>query len=66
MIEILVNGQARKVAMDESIEHLIAQYAGGGPIAVALNGQFVGKENYAKTTVVANDKIDILSPIQGG
>lgn len=66
MIEILINGQAQEVAMGARIEQLVEQFAGSGPFAVALNGQFVGKENYAKTMVVAADKIDILSPIQGG
>lgn len=66
MIEVLINGQEQQVAEGCHIEQLVEQFAGRGPFAVALNGQFVGKENYDKTSVVAADKIDILSPIQGG
>ena len=66
MIEVLINGQSQQVAKDSPIQNIVEQFAGAGPFAVALNGQFVGKENYGKTSVNAKDKIDILSPIQGG
>lgn len=70
MIEVLINGQAQEVAegsnIEQIVEQIVEQFAGSGPFAVALNGQFVGKENYAKTAVTKADKIDILSPIQGG
>lgn len=34
--------------------------------AVALNGNFIGKESYQKTLVNDGDSVDILQPIQGG
>jgi sulfur carrier protein len=34
--------------------------------AVALNGDFVSREDYDKTSVKNGDSIDILLPIQGG
>ncbi|NQY62104.1 MAG: sulfur carrier protein ThiS [Alteromonadaceae bacterium] len=34
--------------------------------ALALNGEFVGKDDYCSTSIKANDSIDILFPIQGG
>lgn len=34
--------------------------------ALALNGNFVGKEDYANTDLKNNDSIDILFPIVGG
>ncbi|NQZ09961.1 MAG: sulfur carrier protein ThiS [Algicola sp.] len=45
---------------------VITQFGAGGQFAVALNGQFVSKQNYPQTMVSADDKIEILSPIQGG
>ena len=66
MIEVFINDKAQQVAKGVSIEQLVSQFAGAGPFAVALNGEFVGKENYDKTAVSDKDKIDILSPIQGG
>ncbi|MGJ8692507.1 MAG: sulfur carrier protein ThiS [Thalassotalea sp.] len=34
--------------------------------AVALNGQFVSKQNYGETSIKPNDALDILFPIVGG
>ncbi|NQY36542.1 MAG: sulfur carrier protein ThiS [Alteromonadaceae bacterium] len=34
--------------------------------ALALNGDFIGRDDYCSTPVKANDNIDILFPIQGG
>jgi len=34
--------------------------------ALALNGEFVGKDDYANTVLKSNDSIDILFPIVGG
>lgn len=34
--------------------------------AVAVNGDFVSREDYANTHVINGDSIDVLLPIQGG
>jgi len=34
--------------------------------AVALNGDFIGKNQYGSTLLSTGDSIDILFPIQGG
>jgi len=34
--------------------------------AVALNSDFVGRGDYAKTLIQAGDSLDVLFPIQGG
>lgn len=34
--------------------------------ALALNGDFIGREDYQKTPVSDNDSIDLLFPIVGG
>jgi len=34
--------------------------------AVALNGDFVGKDDYPHTLVKNGDSVDVLQPIQGG
>jgi sulfur carrier protein len=34
--------------------------------AVALNGDFVGKNDYDTTMVKNGDSLDVLQPIQGG
>lgn len=34
--------------------------------ALALNGEFIGREDYQHTVVKDNDSIDVLFPIVGG
>lgn len=34
--------------------------------ALALNGDFIGKDDYANTELKSNDSIDLLFPIVGG
>ena len=34
--------------------------------AVALNSEFVGRDEYQTTTINQGDSIDVLFPIQGG
>lgn len=34
--------------------------------ALALNGEFIGREDYQYTAVNENDSIDVLFPIVGG
>ena len=34
--------------------------------AVALNGDFIGKEEYDATLLKNGDSLDVLQPIQGG
>jgi|TARA_B110000211_G_scaffold233454_1_gene299756 sulfur carrier protein len=34
--------------------------------ALALNGEFIGREDYQHTVVKDNDSIDLLFPIVGG
>lgn len=34
--------------------------------ALALNGDFIGREDYQNTAVSENDSIDVLFPIVGG
>lgn len=66
MIEISVNNQLVGMPEEATVAHVVEQHASQGPFAVALNGQFVSKAQYQTTKVSMKDKIDILSPIQGG
>tara|TARA_R110000796_G_scaffold49912_4_gene118537 strand:+ start:679 stop:897 length:219 start_codon:yes stop_codon:yes gene_type:complete len=34
--------------------------------ALALNGNFIGREDYCATFIQSNDSIDVLFPIVGG
>jgi len=49
---------------EQSNEHQLAKKQPS--FALALNGNFIGKDEYASTPVRPNDSLDILLPIQGG
>lgn len=65
-MKLTVNNQPIDIGDNSTLSCVITQFGAAGQFAVALNGQFVSKQNYQQTPVSADDKIEILSPIQGG
>ena len=67
MIEIIVNGEKRTVQDGINIKEMILEigYTKEG-FALALNGTFVAIKAYEYTRVKARDRVEILSPVQGG
>ncbi len=69
-MNIYINGQKISLVTDNSLSKALAQFLTIEQqqlsFAVALNGDFVGKEYYSATQLNNNDSIDILFPIQGG
>jgi sulfur carrier protein len=66
---ILVNGQPRPFAPDQTVRDLVAA-VGLDPdrpgIAVALNGQVVPRARWAETRLCPDDKVEIIHAVQGG
>lgn len=50
------------LALDVFLNEVQAQTS----FAVALNGNFVGKQSYSHTCIKNDDSIDVLFPIVGG
>lgn len=70
-MNIHINGQAYPLAHEAKItvRAALAMYfiePQQSTFAVALNGDFVSKEDYGTTFVKNGDSVDILLPIQGG
>jgi sulfur carrier protein len=65
-MKITLNGEEREVA-GQTLAALVDE-AGLGPrkIATALNGAFVPAPERAKTRLAEGDRVEILSPMQGG
>ncbi len=70
-MNIHINGKAYSLDHEVHISvssaltlHFIEQQQ--STFAVALNGDFVGKEDYDTTLVKNGDSLDVLLPIQGG
>lgn len=67
MITLKVNNKNVELPKDCSVENALLQW-GYNPtgIAVAINGDFVPRGNYAQHLLQADDVIDVVAPIQGG
>jgi sulfur carrier protein len=72
-MQIYINGNSFELADAEATINIEIALVQALPekqlqqsFALALNGDFVGKDDYADTELVNNDSIDILFPIVGG
>lgn len=48
------------------LSELLNELAPKSPFAIARNGNFIPKSDYAKTPMDDGDVIDIISPVTGG
>jgi sulfur carrier protein len=65
-VSLVVNGAAMTVAAATLAELLIEADFAGTRVATAVNGAFVPEKARSETKLVAGDKIEILTPRQGG
>ena len=64
---ISVNGELKTFEPDTlTIQELIGEMKFAKGIAVALNETFVMRSKYSETKIKEGDRVDILSPVQGG
>jgi len=64
---ISVNGETKTFKTEIlTIQQLLEQMSFGEGIAVALNEEFVLRTTYNETNINDGDRLDILSPVQGG
>jgi sulfur carrier protein len=63
---VIVNGEPREVAAGTLAEALQALDYGEVKVATALNGEFVPARSRGATPVKDGDRIEIVSPRQGG
>jgi sulfur carrier protein len=63
---LTVNGEPRDVGVDTLGALLALLGLEGAAVATALNGSFVPKGKRAATTLQPGDRIEIVSPMQGG
>jgi len=66
-MKISINGEIKEFDRDSmTIQELLEIIDYGKGIAVALNETFILKTKYQDTTIKDGDRLDILSPVQGG
>ena len=66
-MKIIINGQPKTVDNQATIETILtAEGMASMKVAVALNANFIAKNDYTKTTISEGDAIEIVAPMQGG
>ena len=67
MITILVNGKPEQIPAPKNLQDFLQAWVGlPEHFAIAVNQQFVAKENYPQQAITAGDAIEILVAMQGG
>lgn len=67
-MKIVLNGVWREIQAEEAVLALLLQRLGYGQgrVATALNGEFVPASAREQITVHDGDRLEVLSPMQGG
>ncbi len=67
MISVSINGERQQLSAGQSIAAALASLGyEAAKVAVAINGEFVPRSDYAAREIRANDELDIVAPVQGG
>ncbi|MFT5033876.1 MAG: sulfur carrier protein [Bermanella sp.] len=67
MIQISVNSAPKTVDVSHNLTELLAVWGfDSGKVAVAINEDFVPRSAYAHTSLKAEDRVDVVAPVQGG
>ncbi len=66
-MNIVLNGQPLEIKGNLNIIDFLAAHGyAGKTVAVAINGTFLPRSNYATTILKAADNVEIVAPMQGG
>lgn len=67
MIEIRVNSELKNVDASRRLQELLSDWGfDSRKVAVAINEDFVPRSAYADIRLEANDRVDVVAPVQGG
>ena len=67
MIDILVNGESRRLAAPATVSALLEHMQLiGKRLAVERNGEIVPKSRHAETPLVSGDRLEIVVAVGGG
>jgi sulfur carrier protein len=65
-MSVLVNGRLQNLPEPPTLAALLVALAPPIPFAVACNGEFIPRANYAECEIQPGDRIDIVHPAAGG
>ena len=67
MITISLNGQPSQVVADTTLSEAVIDWGYAEQLfAVAINDTFVARNQYQETLLKEGDRVDVVSPMQGG
>lgn len=67
MIQVTVNGEARRFPAPVTFEQLLADMAlAGKRIAIERNGEILPKSRYSTTELADGDKLEVVVAVGGG
>ena len=67
MLTVFINDEAVQLNHSITIEKLLLQQGQENKmLAVAVNGKFVPRAQYAQTSISHNDEIDVVTAVGGG
>ena len=65
-MSVLVNGRMQNLPEPPTLAALLVALAPPTPFAVACNGEFMPRTNYAECEIQSGDRIDIVHAAAGG
>lgn len=65
-MEILINQKTHTLDQGASLEDALTLFGAAPPFAVALNGVFVHRGDYAKRRLAPGDRLEVVQPVAGG
>ena len=65
-MQLIVNDQTIEAPERMSVTDFIQWFKQDGNFAIAVNMEFIPRSLYSETMLKANDRIEIVLPMQGG
>jgi sulfur carrier protein len=65
-MSVLVNGRMQNLPEPPTLAALLVALAPPPPFAVARNGEFIQRADYARCEIQPGDHIDVVHPAAGG
>jgi sulfur carrier protein len=67
MANIIINGKPQMVDCPIALTQILKQFnVTPGAFAIAINETFIPREKYASAWLHSGDRLEIVSPLQGG
>jgi sulfur carrier protein len=66
LIEIVVNGEARRVPVGTTVAGLVTDLGLSGPVAVERNREVIPRAEHTSVELAAGDRLELVTFVGGG